>query len=174
MDAIVAVGEDCKRVNKKYNKGGFFMSYSPTLGSTISNTRMRTPENISKFSGMCAVCTANCIGFCEIGLSAVRGSEAIYPFKTDINQFASEKDYPLDFSHFNINGRVFGALGCAEDANEATFPKVNISTTFGINNKIKLKAPIILPAMAKLNWKDYYAGAALAGVLVVIGEEVVA
>lgn len=174
MDAIVAVGEDCKRVNKKYNKGGFFMSYSPTLGSTISNTRMRTPENISKFSGMCAVCTANCIGFCEIGLSAVRGSEAIYPFKTDINQFASEKDYPLDFSHFNINGRVFGALGCAEDADEATFPKANICTTFGINNKIKLKAPIILPAMAKLNWKDYYAGAALAGVMVVIGEEVVA
>ena len=72
------------------------MSFSPTLGSTISNTRMRTPENISKFSGMCAVCTANCIGLCEIGLSAVRGSEAIYPFKSDINQFASEKEYSLD------------------------------------------------------------------------------
>lgn len=67
------------------------MAYSPVLGSTITNTKMRTPENISPFSGMC-----------EIGLSALRGSEAIYPFKTDINQFASEKDYPLDFSHFNI------------------------------------------------------------------------
>ena len=150
------------------------MSYSPPLGSSITNTRMRTPEYISDFSGMCAVCTDNCIGFCEIGLSALRGSEAIYPYKTDINQFASEKDYPLDFSHFNINGRVFGALGCSEDANLATFPKVNIDTVFGINNKIKLVAPIVLPAMAKLNWRDYYAGAALAGVLVVIGEDVVA
>ncbi|WP_326907701.1 glutamate synthase-related protein [Sedimentibacter sp. MB31-C6] len=150
------------------------MSYSPSLGSTLTHTKMRTPENVSGFSGMCAVCTANCTGTCEIGLSAIRGSEAIYPYKTDINQFASEKNYPLDFSHFNINGRVFGAQGCAEDANEATFPKADINIEFGINNKVKLKAPIILPAMAKLNWKDYYAGAALAGVLVVIGEDVVA
>jgi glutamate synthase-like protein len=150
------------------------MSYSPSLGSSITNTKMRTPEHISDFSGMCAVCTANCVGSCEIGLSAIRGSEAIYPYETDKNQFASEKNYPLDFSHFNINGKVFGALGCAENSNEATFPKVNLDTSFGINNKIKLKAPIVLPAMAKLNWKDYYAGAALAGVLVVIGEDVVA
>lgn len=150
------------------------MSYSPPLGSSISHTRMRTPEHISGFSGMCAVCTVNCTGTCEIGLSAIRGSEAIYPFETDINQFASEKDYPLDFSHFNINGRVFGASGCPEDANAATFPKANISMEFGIGNKIKLEAPIVLPAMAKLNWKDYYAGAAMAGVLVVIGEDVVA
>ncbi len=150
------------------------MSYSPSLGSSLTNTKMRTPEHISDFSGMCSVCTASCIGTCEIGLSAVRGSEAIYPFETDKNQFASEKSYPLDFSHFNINGRVFGALGCPEDANEATFPKANIAVDFGINNKIKLKAPIILPAMAKLNWKDYYAGAALSGVLVVIGEDAVA
>lgn len=150
------------------------MSYSPPLGSSITNTRMRTPEHISDFSGMCAVCTANCAGNCEIGLSAIRGSEAIYPFETDINQFASEKNYPLDFSHFNINGRVFGAFGCSEDSNLATFPKVNINASFGMKSKINLKAPIILPAMAKLNWKDYFAGAALAGVLVVIGEDVVA
>jgi len=150
------------------------MSYSPPLGSSITNTKMRTPDNMSDFSGMCAVCTANCTGNCEIGLSAIRGSEAIYPYETDINQFASQKDYPLDFSHFNINGRVFGALGCSEDSNLATFPKADISTSFGINNKINLKAPIVLPAMAKLNWKDYFAGAALAGVLVVIGEDVVA
>lgn len=37
-----------------------------------------------------------------------------------------------------------------------------------------MKAPFILPAMAKLNWRDYFAGAALAGVLVVIGEDVIA
>lgn len=150
------------------------MSYSPSLGSSITGTRMRTPEHLSDFSGMCAVCTASCTGPCEIGLSAIRGSEAIYPYATDINQFASEKEYPLDFSHFNINGRVFGALGCSEDPYAATFPKANISTSFGIKNKIGLDAPIILPAMAKLNWKDYYAGAALAGILVVIGEDVVA
>jgi hypothetical protein len=122
---------------------------------------------------MCSVCTANCIGSCEIGLSALRGSEAIYPFETDVNQFASEKEYPLDFSHLNINGRVFGAEGCEENAELATYPKVDIHMEFGNENKVKMNSPIILPAMAKLNWKDYYAGAALSGVLVVIGEDVV-
>lgn len=149
------------------------MSYSPSLGSSITNTHMRTPAHLSDSSGMCAVCTANCTGPCEIGLSAVRGSEAIYPFSTDVNQFASEKDYPLDFSHLNINGKVFGAEGCPEDPYMATYPKVNIHTTFGRSKKIKLLAPFVLPAMAKLNWRDYFAGAALAGILVVIGEDVV-
>lgn len=149
------------------------MSYSPSLGSTLTHTRMRTPEHLSRFSGMCSVCTANCTGVCEIGLSAIRGAEAIYPYQTDINQFASEKDYPLDFSHLNINGRIFGAKGCPEDANIANVHNINLGVDFGIKNKIKLKAPIVFPAIAKLNWRDYFAGAALAGVLVVIGEEAI-
>lgn len=149
------------------------MTYSPSLGSSVTNTRMRTPDNLSPFSGMCSVCTTNCTGMCEIGLSALRGKEATYPFQTDRNQFASEKDYPVDYSHLNINGRVFGAWGCKEDPYEATYPKANMETTVGIDNPVKLKMPIILPAMAKLNWRDYYAGAAMAGVLVVIGEDVI-
>lgn len=54
------------------------------------------------------------LGPCEIGLSAILGSDAILPFSADKNQFASEKQYPLDFSHFNINGRVFGAFEVLE------------------------------------------------------------
>ena len=148
------------------------MSYSPGLGSSITNTRMRTPDNVSDFSGMCAVCSMSCTGSCEIGLSALRGSEAIYPYELNNNQFASEKSYPLDFSHFSINGRVFGAKGCPENAYSASFFNADISFKFGTRSRIDLKAPIILPAMAKLNWKDYFAGAAMAGVLVVIGEDV--
>ncbi len=150
------------------------MSYSKNLGSALTNTRMRAPNNVSAFSGMCSVCTVNCSGPCEIGLSALRGSEAIFPFATNTNQVASEKTYPLDFSHFNINGRVFGAVGCEEDYGETSYPNVNIDSSFGKNNKVKLKAPLVLPAMSKLNWKDYYAGAALAGIAVVIGEDVIA
>jgi len=150
------------------------MSYSPSLGSSISNTHMRTPKNVSEGAGMCAVCTLNCSGSCEIGLSAVRGSEAIYPYAIDVNQFGSEKRYPIDFSHLNINGRVFGVFGTVENADEATFPNATIEAQFGKSYPVKLKAPIILPAMAKLNWQDYFSGAALAGVLAVIGEDVVA
>lgn len=149
------------------------MSYKPDLGTNVTDTKMRTPSNISQFSGMCAVCASNCIGTCEIGRSAILGDQAIYPYKADINQFASEKNYPLDYSHFNINGRVFGVQGTEHDPYEATFPKANVSYDFGVINKTPLTMPIVLPAMAKLNWQDYYAGAALAGVMVVIGEDVV-
>ncbi|NMA48209.1 MAG: hypothetical protein GX947_00315 [Tissierellia bacterium] len=48
------------------------MTYSPKLGSSISNTKMRTPDSLSPFSGMCSVCTSTCTGTCEIGLSALQ------------------------------------------------------------------------------------------------------
>ena len=92
------------------------MSYSPTLGSVFNRTKMRDPSHVCSFSGMCAMCTADCIGSCEIGLSAVRGMETVYPTTTGENQIASEKVYPVDYSHFNINGRSFGAMGAPLDA----------------------------------------------------------
>ena len=149
------------------------MSHSPKLSSLFNNTKLRTPNDISDLSGMCSVCSDKCPGLCEIGLSAVRGIEAAYPFGTANNQFASEKVYPFDFSHFNINGRVFGAMGAAEDSETTNVHSVDISYEFGYERKIKLRAPVILPAMAKLNWQDYYSGAAMAGVMVVIGENAV-
>jgi hypothetical protein len=149
------------------------MSFSPPLGSPITNTKLRNPSHVTDVSGMCAVCTADCVGPCEIGLSAVRGSDAILPFSADRNQFASEKRYPLDFSHFSINGRVFGAIGLPADPCQATYPNADVSSMFGVTHAIPVTAPFILPAMAKLAWKEYFAGAALFGVPVVIGEDVV-
>ena len=149
------------------------MSLSPKLSTTFSNTKLRTPQNVCELSGMCSVCSDECTGLCEIGISAVRGIEAAYPYGTSSQQFASEKNYPFDYSHFNINGRIFGAVGAPEDSEITNFHSADLSTEIGCENKIKLKAPIILPAMVKLNWKDYYAGAAMAGVIVVIGENAV-
>lgn len=149
------------------------MSYSPALSTTFSNTKLRTPENICDLSGMCSVCSDQCTGLCEIGLSAVRGLEVAYPYNTSTQQFASEKIYPFDFSHFNINGRVFGAVGAPENAEQTNVHSADIRCEIGYEKKIKLKAPIILPAMAKLNWQDYYSGAAIAGIIAVIGENAV-
>ena len=118
------------------------MSYSTPLGSPITNTHLRNPNHVSDISGMCAVCTADCIGPCEIGLSALRGSEAILPFAADKNQFASEKRYPLDFSHFNINGRVFGAIGLAADPDTACFPNADISSSFGLSRPDPDQGPV--------------------------------
>ncbi len=149
------------------------MSFSPYLSTTFTNTKLRTPDNVCDISGMCSVCSDKCTGLCEVGLSAVRGIEATYPYGTTTQQFASEKKYPFDFSHFNINGRVFGAYGAAEDTEKTCVDSADITYEIGDEHKIRLKSPIILPAMAKLNWQDYYSGAAMAGVMVVIGENAV-
>ncbi|MGB5822763.1 MAG: glutamate synthase-related protein [Proteocatella sp.] len=149
------------------------MSYSPALSSVFNQTKMRDPAHLCKFSGMCAMCTSDCLGTCEIGLSAVLGMDAVYPNTTGDNQIASEKNYPIDYSHFNINGRVFGAMGAPEDPDKANIYHVNLETSVGKRNPVKLKLPIILPALIKMNWQDYFGGAAMAGVLAVIGESAV-
>lgn len=146
------------------------ISFSPALGSAFNRTKLRDPAHICTFSGMCSMCTADCIGTCEIGLSAIRGADAVYPTTTGDNQVASEKRYPIDYSHFNINGRVFGAVGAEANSDKATIYDVNLKTKIGTLSPIKLKLPIVLPALIKLNWQDYFGGAAMAGVLTVIGE----
>jgi hypothetical protein len=148
------------------------MTYGSPLGSPTTNTRMKSPGHLASVSGMCAACTADCAGTCDIGLSAIRGAEALLPFAADINQFASEKTYPLDFSHFTVNGRVFGVEGLPPDPMVATYPNADIRTSFGLSKPVPCAAPMVLPAMAKLAWREYFAGAALAGVPAFIGEDV--
>lgn len=146
------------------------MSYSPSLSSGFTFATNRSGF-ISPQSGMCSFCTEDCAGTCELAQAAVLGSQTVYPMTTGTNQISSEKDYPIDFSHFNINGRVFGAQGVDETCEDATIFNVNLERTYGKTNPVKMTMPIILPALIKLNWQDYFAGAAMAGVTCVIGEE---
>ncbi|MDD3655867.1 MAG: glutamate synthase-related protein [Atribacterota bacterium] len=146
------------------------MSFSIYNASTVNKTKRRTPKDFSPFSGICTVCTNDCLGTCEIGRSAVRGSEILYPTERTTSQTASEKDYPVDFSHFNINGRCFGSFGT--EPGKTAYPNVNLNIAIGNEkNKLKLKSPFVLPAMAKLNWKGYFSGAAISGLIAVIGED---
>ncbi|BEP29228.1 glutamate synthase-related protein [Helicovermis profundi] len=146
------------------------MTYSTKLSSAFNDTKNRS-KKLSPQSGMCSLCTEDCIGTCEIGLAGVLGARTVYPTNTGTNQVGSEKDYSIDYSHFNINGRVFGARGVNPTYNEASIFNVNLERTYGNTNIIKLAMPIILPALVKLNWEDYYAGAAMAGITCVIGED---
>ncbi len=146
------------------------MTYQPPLSSAFNNTQNRI-SHISPQSGMCSLCAEECAGLCEIALAAVLGAQTVYPTTTGANQIASEKDYPIDFSHYNINGRVFGASGVKENYAEATIFNVSLSRSFGSIHPVKMELPIILPALIKLNWEDYFAGAAMAGVCCVIGED---
>jgi len=145
------------------------VSYSPKLSSGFTFAKNRS-SFISPQSGMCSFCTQDCNGTCELAQAAILGAQTVYPTTTGNNQIASEKDYPIDFSHFNINGRVFGAQGVNETQDEATIFNVNLERTYGSIHPVRMTMPVILPALIKLNWQDYFAGAAMAGVTCVIGE----
>ncbi len=145
------------------------MSFSPKNESAFTDTKLRSSKT-TPCSGMCSLCSAGCAGTCEIGLSAILGKAMVYPTNTGDNQIASEKDNPIDYSIFNINGRCFGAEGIAEDSEQATIFNVQLNRVIGGKNPIKLNMPLMLPALIKLNWKDYFSAAAMAGTVCVIGE----
>jgi glutamate synthase domain-containing protein 2 len=89
----------------------------------------------------------------------------------------SEKDYPVDFSHFNIQGTCVGAVGVEADPDKAVFPAVDCTAALGRDGSIKLDFPVFTGAVgstdiARLNWDELAVGAAISGVIVIIGENV--
>ena len=155
------------------------MAYTKLNRSAATLTKNRTEGSISPFSGMCVTCVDGCIGMCEIGKSAYRGPEVLYPQPFGIITAASEKEYPIDLSNFTILGTAAGAYGVEADSDKATFPKVSIETAIGHDKGIKLKVPFIIPGMgstnvAKQNWEGLAVGAAITGSLLTIGENVCA
>ena len=153
------------------------MSYSRLNSSAATLTKNRTEDSISPLSGMCATCVDGCIGMCEIGKSAYRGAEMIYPQPFGIITTASQKDYPVDLSHFTILGRATGAWGIEADSNKALFPNVALETKIGRDPAMAFKLPFILAAMgstniAKNNWPGLAAGCAITGIAITVGENV--
>jgi glutamate synthase domain-containing protein 2 len=153
------------------------MSYSKINSSSATSTKNLYGDNISPFSGMCVICSEGCLGLCEIGKSAYRGSENIYPQPFGNITAASQKDYPLDYSHFNIMGTAFGAHGIEEDSDKAIFTNVNLEAVIGKNKDLKSKLPFIIPGLgstdiARKNWDGLAIGAAITGTILTIGENV--
>jgi len=154
------------------------MSFSRINSSAATLTKNRTEESITPISGMCVTCVDGCIGMCEIGKSAYRGHEVIYPQPFGVITTAAEKVYPVDYSHFNIMGTAVGAYGIEADSDKAIFPAVNLEARFGHDNGIKFRLPWVIPGIgstniAKNNWEGLAIGSALAGTGLTIGENVV-
>jgi len=154
------------------------MTYSRVNSSAATLTKNRTEGSVTPSSGMCVTCVDGCIGMCEIGKSAYRGHEVIYPQPFGVITTAAEKVYPVDYSHFNIMGTAAGAHGIQADSDKAIFPAVNLEVRFGHDNGIKFKLPWIIPGIgstniAKNNWEGLAIGSALAGTGLTIGENVV-
>jgi len=154
------------------------MSFTKINASAATLSKNRTEDSISHISGMCATCVDGCIGMCEIGKSAYRGAEMIYPQPFGIITTASEKDYPVDYGHLTILGTAIGAHGIEEDSDKAIFPNVNLERPIGREREITASLPFVIAAMgstkvASINWDGLATGAALSGVPMAIGENVV-
>ncbi|HHE46643.1 MAG TPA: FMN-binding glutamate synthase family protein [Bacteroidetes bacterium] len=153
-------------------------TFSTVNRSAATLTKNRTDGSITPISGMCVTCVDGCIGMCEIGKSAYRGHEVIYPQPFGVITTASEKNYPVDYSHFNIMGTAVGAVGIEPDSDKAIFPNVNLEVHFGHDQGIKFRYPWIIPGIgstdvAKNNWEGLAIGSALSGTGLTIGENVV-
>jgi glutamate synthase domain-containing protein 2 len=141
--------------------------------ATLTKNRV----NPSPVSGICVTCLDGCPGPCEIGRSAVRGRELLYPMPFGKVTAGAEKDYPLDFSAFNIQGTCVGAQGIEADPDKAIFPAVDVSAEIGVTNKVKLSFPAFTGALgsteiAQNHWESMAAGAAICGLIIVCGENV--
>ena len=154
------------------------MSLSRINASAATLTKNRTENSVVSASGMCVTCVDGCIGMCEIGKSAYRGHEVIYPQPFGVITTAAEKTYPVDYSHFNIMGTAAGAYGIEPDSDKAIFPAVHLEVSIGHEGGIKFRYPWIISGIgstdiAKNNWEGLAIGSALSGTGLTIGENVV-
>ncbi|MBA7571711.1 hypothetical protein ES708_13479 [subsurface metagenome] len=138
-------------------------------------------RNVSPMSGICTRCIDGCTGNCEVFKATFRGRELIYPGPFGEVTSGGDKDYPIDYSHLNIQGYALGAeglpAGVTGDPDTAIFPAVNTETEYGWDIKVKMKAPVFTGALgsteiARKNWDHFAVGAAISGITLVCGENV--
>ena len=146
-----------------------------------SNDALQTKNrsrNVVPQSGICSRCIDGCKGNCDLFRATFRGRELLYPEPFGSVTAGADKDYPVDYSHLNIMGYALGAKGVEPDPDKATFPAVNTETSFGVTEKVKMKVPIFTGALgstdiARKNWEHFAIGAAISGISLVCGENVV-
>ena len=149
-----------------------------------SNEATRTTNrsrSVVPMSGICTRCLDGCRGNCEVFKATFRSRELIYPGPFGEVTAGGDKDYPIDYSHINIQGYALGAKGLPSgvigDPDTATFPAVNTETEYGWDIKVKMRVPIFTGALgsteiARKNWEHFAIGAAISGVTLVCGENV--
>ncbi|BBO71246.1 archaeal-type glutamate synthase [NADPH] [Desulfosarcina alkanivorans] len=134
-------------------------------------------RNVAPQSGLCSRCIDGCKGNCDLFRATFRGRELLYPQPFGSITAGADKDYPVDYSHLNINGYAMGANGIDPNPDAATFPNVDTETAFGVDSKVKMKVPIFTGALgstdiARKNWEHFAIGAAISGITLVCGENV--
>ncbi len=136
-------------------------------------------RSVVPFSGLCSRCIDGCRGGCEAWLASFRGREVLYPQDFGYVTAGADKEYPVDYSHLNIQGYARGAKGLEGDVgpDEALFTNVDTTTEYGWDKKVKMRLPIFTGALgstdiARRNWEHFAVGAAISGITIVCGENV--
>jgi len=138
-------------------------------------------RSVVPMSGICSRCLDGCTGNCEVFRATFRGRELIYPGPYGEITAGGDKEYPVDYSHLNIQGYALGAEGLPPgvtgDPDTATFPIVKTETEYGWDIKVRMKVPIFTGALgsteiARRNWDHFAIGAAISGITLVCGENV--
>jgi len=135
-------------------------------------------------SGLCTLCRADCQGKCETWQSSMIGRKLLYPRDFGAITAGSNNTVHtgISYNSLRIQGYNYGATGLpsglTDSADDCIFPKVNLETSFGSNQKTKVKIPIMTGALgstfiAAKYWDSFAIGAALAGFPIVVGENVV-
>jgi glutamate synthase domain-containing protein 2 len=157
-------------MSERVHKNSSYLNAKSTTGTL---TRVK---DTSSMSGMCPICIRDCPFMCEISLAAFRGREALYPVPHHFGYSTAGglKDFGLDWSHFNIQARLFEVYGIEENSDVALFENVSTDTKVA---GIPLKIPIITGAygstkVGKVNWEGLAIGTALSGAMITIGENV--
>jgi len=156
------------------------MNLSRPNSNDISQTANRS-RSVVPSSGLCTRCIDGCTGNCEVFKASYRGREVLYPNPYGFITAGADKEYPVDYSHLNIQGYAMGAKGLPEGVvagpDTTLFPMVNTETEIGYEHKLKMRIPVFTGALgsteiARRNWEHFAVGAAISGVSLVCGENV--
>jgi hypothetical protein len=135
-------------------------------------------------SGLCTLCRADCMGQCETWKSSLVGRKLLYPRDFGVVTAGANNTTHLGVSYnsLRIQGYAYGAHGMAQglsnDPDHCIFPNVDLTTEFGNTVKTKSRIPLMTGALgstfiAAKYWDSFAIGGALAGIPIVVGENVV-
>jgi glutamate synthase domain-containing protein 2 len=153
------------------------MNYQRPNANDATETRNRS-RDVAPCSGICTRCMDDCAGNCEVFRASMRGRELIYPVPFGSITAGADKVYPVDYSHLNIMGYALGAEAIDEaNPDKAIFPQVDTSTVYGHTHPVRMRMPIFTGALgstdiARKHWNSFAVGAAVAGISLVVGENV--
>jgi len=156
------------------------MNLQQPNSNEVTQTSNRS-RSVSPVSGICTRCIDGCRGNCEIFKASFRGREMLYPGPFGTLTAGGDKNYPIDYSHLNIQGYALGAEGLPAGQvgtpDNTLFPTVNTETEYGYKTKVKMRMPIFTGALgstdiARKNWEHFAAGAGISGITIVCGENV--